>query len=102
MYKRNYKCFYIIFSAFSILSLFFPQAVLLPPGQGRVGEGEAAAGLSDQRGHCRRSLPRQQRTGSGDGCPARSGLIRWKKILSQKMNTFASTVFFESGYLSAC
>lgn len=70
-------CCFIIVSPFPILSLFLPQAVLLPPGEGRVGEGEAAAGLSDQRGHRRRPLPRQQRTGSGDGCPARSGLV-WR------------------------
>lgn len=60
---------------FLSLSLpFHPQAVLLSPGQGGVREGEVAAGLSDKRGHRSGTLPRQQGTGSGNGCPAGPGL----------------------------
>lgn len=55
--------------------IFLSQAVLLSPGQGRVREGEDAAGISNQQSHCNWTLSCQQGTGSGNGCPARSGLL---------------------------
>ena len=58
---------------------FCLQAVLLSAGERGVGEGEAAAGLSDQRGHPRGTLPCQQGVISGDGCLAGSGRYRPQK-----------------------
>lgn len=66
---------YFLFHLITCVFIFLSQAVLLSPGPWRVREGADAAGISNQQSHCRWTLSCQQGTGSGNGCPARSGLV---------------------------